>query len=366
MRILLLTTHMNTGGITSYVLTLTRGLVGRGHEVYILSSGGDKEAAFQACGATIKRINIQTKSELSPRIFLSLPSLCRYLKKHKIDVIHSQTRVTQVLALMLKHLTGRPSVTTCHGFFKARFGRKLVPAWGDAAIAISSAVHAHLCKDFRVPQRKICLIRSGIDLNPFLAGDKGQRDKIRHHWGVGTEPVIGMVARLSSVKGQDILIDAMSLVVKEFPTCRLILFGEGKTESDLKQQAEKKKLSSQVIFKRDAGDMAQTLFGLDIFVMPSREEGLGLSLMDAQAAGLPVVAAAVGGIVDLIEDGQTGILVPKENPQTLAQALLLLLKDRDLARSLGAAAREKALREYSDQEMVEKVEGVYRRLCKTF
>ena len=127
MNILFLTTHLNAGGITSYLLTLTKGFSEKGHGVYIVSSGGNQQNDFVALGARCVVLNIKAKSELDLRIYFALGFLKKYIRDNHIDVLHGHTRITQVMARILRNLTGVPYVTTCHGFFKPRFFRKIFP-----------------------------------------------------------------------------------------------------------------------------------------------------------------------------------------------------------------------------------------------
>ena len=136
MNILFLTTHFNTGGITSYILTLGEALVKSGHKVWVASSGGNCVPRLESAGIRHVRINIRTKSEVSFKLWLSYGPLDRLIRKEGINIIHAQTRVTQVLGFFLSRARGVAMITTCHGFFRPRWFRKLFPCWGVAVIAI--------------------------------------------------------------------------------------------------------------------------------------------------------------------------------------------------------------------------------------
>ncbi len=364
MKILFLTTHLNSGGITSYLRTLTKGLIARGHQVFIASSGGDMEQEFLSLGAQLKTLNIKTKSELDPRIYLALIPLINLIREHHIDVIHAQTRITQVMGRCLQTLTGKPFVTTCHGFFKTRFFRKKFPFWGKRVIAISEPVKLHLQQDFLVVEQNICLVDSGLDITDFPLVDEATKKINRKKWDLGEEPAIGIIARLSDVKGQDILIPAMKEVLQKIPKAKLLIVGEGKMETMLKDLVMTLNLHEHVKFYPIVNRTTEALSLFDVFVMPSRQEGLGLSVMEAQASGLPVVASNVGGIPTLIKDGQTGLLVEPENVHQLAQAIIKVLEDKNLAQRLGQQARSFIMQNYSSQKMVEKTIACYESVIK--
>lgn len=359
MNILFLSTHLNTGGITSYLFTLSKGLIKRGHAVHCASSGGNMEKEFLSAGVKIMDLNIRTKSELDPRIYLALKPLKQYIKENHIDIVHSQTRITQVMGSLLNKSTGRPFVSTCHGYFKKRLSRKLVPCWGDAVIAISGAVERHLADDFGVNPRKIHLIESGIDLDDFAPVDDEVRTRQRSRFNLGEEPIIGMIARLSDVKGPDILIEAMHSVLKHIPNAKLLLVGEGKMESELRTMVNRLELEEHVRFFSIVSQTQEMLPLFDIFAMPSRQEGLGLSIMEAQAVGLPVIATRVGGIPSLIEDGKTGVLVEPENSGALAEAIVKLFEDKGRMRTIGTAGRIFIQQNYSSDSMVDKTTKLY-------
>ncbi len=364
MNILFLTTHLNSGGITSYLLTLIKGLVEGGHRVFLAASGGDREGDFLALGAFHLKINIRTKSELDPRIYLALPALKKFIHEHKIDLIHAQTRITQVMGRLLGQITKIPYVATCHGFFKSRLFRRIYPCWGDRVIAISPAVQNHLRNDFDVKEGEIVLVESGIDIEdfPLITEEKRRETKIKFH--LENHLTIGIIARLSDVKGQDVLIKAMPRVIKKVPNVKLCLFGEGREENNLQQLTNDLNLGNDILFFPIVNQTWESLCLLDVFVMPSRQEGLGLSIMEAQAAGLPVVASRVGGIPGLIEDGRTGFLVESENEKALAEKLIEALQDPDRRQRVGLAAREFIQKKYSSGEMVKKTLDVYGKLVQ--
>lgn len=362
MNVLFLSTHLNAGGITSYLLTSARGLIRRGHRVHVATSGGNMEKEFVSAGAELLILNIRTKSELDPRIYLALRPLWRYIRKNNIDLIHAHTRVTQVMGALLRRLTGRPYLATCHGFFRPRLSRKWVPCWGDTVIAISKAVETHLVRDFGVSAEKVALIESGVDVGEFAPADEEIKKECRARFNLGAEPVVGMVARLSGVKGQDILIEALKKVVFRIPDVKALLVGEGKTENTLRRMAGRLGLSGHVRFFSVVNRTAEMLSLFDIFAVPSRQEGLGLSVMEAQAAGLPVVASRVGGIPSLIEDGKTGILVDPENSDALAEAIIKLLQDKNRRKEIGMAGREFIKQTYSADKMVDATIKLYQQL----
>jgi glycosyltransferase involved in cell wall biosynthesis len=359
MNVLFLTTHFNTGGISSYVLTLGGALVKSRHKVWVASSGGNNVAHLQAAGMRHVQINIKTKSEVHPKLLLSLPSLVRLVRNEDINIIHAQTRVTQVLGAFLSHLSGVKMVTTCHGFFRPRWFRKTFPCWGEAVIAVSKPVARHLSVDLGVDHKKVHLIANGIDLERFVMTNDRMRREARQRTGMGDSPLIGIIARLSDVKGIDVLIKAMPLVLKEIPSVNLLIAGQGQEETALKKLTHDLSLTAHVHFKSGTDQTQDLLCAFDVFVMPSLMEGLGLSVIEAQACGIPVVASRAGGLVDLIEDGKSGYLVPINDPAALAGRIIEILRNPSPSMAMTQQARLNVEQYFSAQRMLKETLKVY-------
>lgn len=364
MKILFLTTHLNAGGITSYLLTLSRGFLKAGNAVHIVSSGGNMSSVFELEGVNLHEVDIQTKSELSPKIYRSLGIVAQIIKENNINVIHAHTRITQVMGQLLKKKTGVVYVSTCHGYFKNRLSRRLAPCWGSRVIAISTAVHTHLAEDFGVEEQKISDVRSGIDVDQFEKVTEASRQKAKESLGLRDAFVIGLIARLSDVKGQDVLLKAVPVIQKEIPGVKVVLIGEGKFKSTLEGIVDELGINHCVIFKDTVNETNSLLPVFDVCVIPSRKEGLGLSVLEAQACGLPVVAANVGGIPDIVVNEKTGILFEGGDSNGLAEKVISLWKDLQKRETLGKNARDFIERECSDKLMVEKTLNVYKLALK--
>ena len=359
MNILYLTNHLNHGGITSYLLTLSSGMKKAGHNVFLASSGGELEGAFKQEGIICINIPIDTKKELSLKILSSLFKLSAENKRSIFQIIHAQTRTTQVLGCLLSRRLKIPYLSTCHGFFRRRLLRRLYGCWGSRVIAISDSVKEHLQNDFKVKPEDIAVIYNGIDIVKFKAGSSEEGADKKRGLGLGAGPVAGIVARLSDVKGHIYLIEAMKNILEEFPSAKLLIVGEGREKERLLEGCRRLGVSDSVIFYPCVADTREILQAMDIFVMPSLNEGLGLGLMEAMASGLPVVASAVGGIKDLISDGKTGLLVEPKDSAGLADKIKGLFRDPERRKSLGLNARALIAQDFAQDRMVSQTEGAY-------
>jgi glycosyltransferase involved in cell wall biosynthesis len=359
MNILYISNHLNIGGITSYLLTLATGMKKRGHHVYIASSGGDLIMKFTKQGIIFVPIPIRTKKECSPKILFSILKLSKFIKNNAIDIVHSNSRTTQVLGYLLESRTKAAHIFTCHGFFKNRLSRRLFPCWGKANIAISDQVREHLVKDLNADEKNIFVIYNGIDIEKFRSTENGQRQTGKMKFGLGEGPVIGIIARLSDVKGHIYLVKAMESVLESFPTAQLVILGEGKTREELVKVVKILGIEKHVFFIDEIDDTGNALSAMDLFVMPSLREGLGLALMEAMASGLPVIGSDIGGIRSLIKHRLNGLLVKPASASELSQAILELLHNPDTAKSLGERARAFINENFSQEQMVFKTEELY-------
>ena len=361
MKILYLANHLNTGGITRYLLSLSAGLKKRGHDIYIASGSGELEGEFLRQGAICFRMPLTTKCEFAPTVFISFFKLLPLVKIYNIDIIHCNTRVSQVVGCLLSKYSSRPYVSTCHGFFKARrLSRRIFPCWGDKVIAISGQVRDHLLNDFKVDEKNITVINHGIDINCFTSHNREQALSARKRFGLPDEVnVVGIIARLSDVKGHIYLIQAMPDILRRHPDTLLWIIGDGKMKKELTELVDKLKIKDKVVFTPEARDTASALAAMDIFVMPSLKEGLGLAAMEAMAAGLAVVGSNVGGIKTLIQDGENGLLVPAADSVELAGKISSLLANRALAGRLGENARATIAAKFPYESMITDTERVY-------
>jgi len=368
MRILLLTTHLNIGGIGTYTVTLAKALKLKGLDVCVASSGGVLVPELTAGGVSHIKIDIFTKSELDPKVFAAIFEIRKIVKRLDIDIIHAETRVTQVVAFFVSRLCKVGFVTTCHGFFRKNLGRLLLPAWGERVIAISKAVEDHLLKDFRVNKNKIALIHNGIDIKRFLK-DFSEEEKagLKDRFGVRKDhAIIGTIARFTPDKGHDVILYALYRILKQKPNVQIVFVGEGKERSKIVDLIERLNLSENVILLRPQINTVNILSTIDVFMFaPRRKEGLGIVLLEAMASGKPVVATNVGGISSIVEDGVNGFLVEPSRPELLVEPALKLLKQKELYKDMAQVGREIVIQKFSINGMVDRVCEVYRQVIRS-
>jgi glycosyltransferase involved in cell wall biosynthesis len=230
----------------------------------------------------------------------------------------------------------------------------------DKFIPVSKALEKYMVRYCRINPAKVTAVYAGIDLDKFnIRREKEEIDKLGEGFGLKkNDLVIGTVGRLEPRKGYRYLLESAVQVSKTYPQVKFLLVGDGELRDELEDLAKKLEITSKIIFAGLAQDVSSILSLLDIFVLPSLDEGLGIVILEAMAAGLPVIATDVGGIPEIVRDGETGLLVEPGNPSVLTSAITRLLGDKEYALTLGEAGKKYA-GQFSSKVMVEKIEEIY-------
>jgi len=358
MKILLLANHARRGGITTYLVVLSRELVRRGHRVLVVTGGGEAAETITAAGAEHRTLFLDTSSELNPRLWRSAAVLRGWVEREGWQLVHSQTRVAQTVAALALRGLKVPRVTTCHGYFKTRFFRKALPLWGDRIIAISRAVERHLRDDWHVAPERVAYVPHGVE--KLFSDDELESLRAQARKELNALPgavTIGALGRLSPVKGYHVLVEAMAHL-KDIPVT-LTLIGDGAEAPRLDRMIRDLGLAARVRRIPSIPNHHVILHAFDLFCAPSLQEGLGLSVLDAMARGTAVVASRVGGLPDLIRDGETGRLTGPGDPASLAKGIRSMAEDPEGRRRMGAAGRRFVEREFTLARMIGDTEQVY-------
>jgi L-malate glycosyltransferase len=288
-----------------------------------------------------------------PGVLRQLGSFVRWCRANRFAVVHAVDMTANIFGLPAAAVAGVPVRIGTRR--EVNPGRKAVPlltqraAYECAHVIVANArAAADRLRFERVAEHKVAVVPNGLDVGRFTV--RRVRSPARR---------VVMVANLRPEKGHDVLIDAASHVLGRFPDARFELVGSGPEHRRLAALANERGVSHAVSFLGHCETVPEQLAGADVFVLPSRSEALPNALLEAMAAGLPVVASAVGGILEVLEEGKTGLLVPAGDSRALADALIRLMGDTALAERLGAAARAHVETRYSFDRMVASFEDIY-------
>lgn len=294
----------------------------------------------------------------------SVPAAIRDLaQRTQADVIHAHGYKADAYAWLALRRKSVPFVSTCHTWYDNDL---FVRAYGaldrwvlrdfHGVVAVSDEVSTRLLRAGVQPDR-VHLIRNGIDLRPFARAADTRQERQKN----GDAFRIGLVGRLSPEKGVDIFLHAASEVSREFPAVQFIVVGDGPDRSALEQLRAKVELDDKVALPGQRGDMPGFYASIDVMVSASRQEGMPIALLEGMASGLPVVATAVGQVPTVIDTESVGMIVAPGDASALAGAVKELLRDDDLRRRIGIAARDRIEAEFSADRMTSEYLRVYHR-----
>ncbi|MBI2580188.1 glycosyltransferase [Candidatus Woesearchaeota archaeon] len=289
-------------------------------------------------------------------------SLWKAAKKEKPDIIHAHWILPQgFTAAIVSKILRIPVVVTAHAgdvFPLKSFLFRLLSGFSTrsaAAVTVNSSyTRAAVAKISKLGDIKV--IPMGVDLKLFSSASSSAAAIVRKKYGISENGrMLLFVGRLAEKKGVTYMIAAMKAVVKAFPDCRLVIVGEGPEKASLQQQVQRLSLSGSVVFAGSIPNISLPSFykAADVFVLPSivdrsgDTEGLGVVLLEAIAAGTPVVASNVGGIPDIVAHSKTGLLVEQKSPHQLAAAIIKLLGSSSLRKRLSVSARKRVTQGFS-------------------
>lgn len=296
----------------------------------------------------------------------SLAAALRLIRREKIDIIHATDRPRDaVFSSLIARLAGKPNVVHMHSNCGDHLSRSTL--WGFksacAVFAVSEFTRKGLI-EMGLPGAKVHVVHNATDTghyDPALFAKNSVA--VRRERGIGEDAlVVGIVARLIPWKGQRELIDALALLLPDFPRLRLVIVGDGEDRENLCRLAREKDVAEKVIFTGWLNDVRPLLASLDLFALPSYEEPFGLAITEAMAMRLPVIACASGGVPEIITHGENGWLVPPRSVPELAGAIRHLLVNPELCRTIGANARKTVQERFSPSGQADLVTDLYTRL----
>ena len=364
MRVLMVSSERTWGGGEAQLELLMKGLLADGLRVHLAAPANSEiRRRVRELDAPFHPVAIENGFDL-----VSAWRLRSVVKRGRFGVVHSHTshaHSTSFMACTTVPKSQRPfqvvsrrvaAPVATHWLSRAKYQKG-----ADVFLAVSNCVRDVLA-DGGVPHDKIRLVHDGIDLSKF---DRvGENAYVKTEFGIdaGRTPVVGNVAALAPYKSQVDIIRAAPIVRDRYPRVKFLIVGEGKLREHLQSLIDEMGLAGTVVLTGFRDDPLEIMSTFACFVLSSYLEGLGTSVMDAQAMGIPVVATDAGGIPDIVEDGVTGLLTPARDPQALARAILRVLDDPHFGQHIANKALARS-RGYDYRRMVYKTLDAYNELA---
>ena len=348
------------GGMEVVTTRLARALSRHGHDVGVtcIVGGGPVADALRSDG---HRVTVVPAPGLST--YVRAPRLERWFRNLRPDIVHTHSG-TWLKAVRAARRAGVPAVIhTEHGLFDPEpwYGaalRRLAARHTDAVVAVSKPLRDVLVHQNGLDPKMVHVIPNGVDVDRFRPGPRAAN--LRQRLGI-TEGrlLIGTVGRLAPVKNHEMLLDAFAQLHACRPDAALVIIGAGALKRVLEERIASHRLGGHAFLFGEANDVASLYRELDLFILSSKHEGMPMSMLEAMASGVPVVATRVGGIPDLLADGRLGWLVPPDDFVALGKAMEAALQDLDRRRAVASDARSQIVNCYSEAAMVEQYERLY-------
>lgn len=343
------------GGQERRIIGEMAGLTARGHHVVLATRPQCKIAGKAAkIGIPVLFLPMRNKADLR-----SIIPLARYLRREAIQVVNTHSGVDSWIGAFAAKLAGTPVlVRTRHlNIPLKRSWLNFVHYLADQIISCGETMKTQLVEGCHFPPTQVTSIPTGIDFTRFTPSHS--RQQVRQALALAPEDfVVLMAGIIRSVKRHAIALQAFQHLLQRHPTAQLLLAGEGPMLERMQQLAAELHIADKVHFLGHREDVPDLMAAADLLLLTSSSEGVPQAVTQALGLGVPVVATSVGGVPELILHEETGLLVPAENPQATADALLRIAEDPALAARLGAAGRAHALANYSHTAMLDKTEAL--------
>ena len=374
-------TRLNIGGVAHHVTNLMRGLdpdqvrTATGMRLSRVPAKDRCANSIQAQGVTPILISqLVGNPRLNVSDALAFAHILRLLRRQRPMILHTHTSKAGLLGRVAARLTGVPIVVhTFHGLvLKGHYGPlktngvRAVERWlagfSDRLIAVSDEDKKDLLAYRIAPTDKIEVIPLGLELDHFI-DNRSRRGVLHRELGLDSASrLIGIVGRIAPIKNHRLFFDAMARVLAEYATAHVVVAGDGDLRPEMERYVREIGIANRVSFLGWRHDLPQVYTDLDVVVISSNNEGTPVSAIEAMAAGRPVVATRVGGLPDVISDGETGYLVAPGNVEQLASAVERVLGDGETTDRLRRKARESVKHKFAVERLATDIDLLYRRL----
>jgi glycosyltransferase involved in cell wall biosynthesis len=368
-RVVFVIDNMQLGGTELNAVRTAERLDRERFELSVVCLGGDGPLTerYRAMGVRVEKLPL--RSFYGPSMLSSGWRFVRFLRRERPDIVHAHDVYSNIFVTVWSPMARVPVVITSRRWWtslpnwKLKVGSRFAVRRSSAVLANSEAVAGLVATESRIAREKIWTITNFADENAFGVVSDEDRNRIRRGWNAPDGAVvIGCVARLDPVKDHASLLRAFAKARSRYPQTFLVLIGDGGCRTSLEDLAQELRIQDALHFAGEVRNIGNLHRGLDISVLSSLSEGFPNTLVEAMAAGRPVIATAVGGSIDAVVDGETGFLVAPGTPDALADALSRLVASPDLRRSFGENGLRRASELYRAPVVLESLEDMYSEL----
>jgi len=370
-KLLFVIDNLEFGGGERVFLQLALGLSDQFEILVASMPGGSFSEGLKKQGTTFFNIDMTRRVSFKP-----IRRLINIIRNERITLIHSQGLRADFFARIAGRIAKSPYILSTVAMplegFDISFARKRIYSffdrfserYVDRFIVISDELKKFLIDKHKIPPEKIFKIYNGIELNEYHPDNSDKSSmKIRKEFGIDKDEfLIAGIGRLVWQKGFEYLIDAVPRVTKQIAKIKFLIVGEGPLKNRLKEKRKKLRIEDKIIFTGFKSDIKEILSSIDILVMPSLREGFPMVTLEAMAMAKPIVATDIDGIREQIDHDENGLLIPPEDPEAIADAIIFLFNNKEKSEQLGFAAKKKAEEKFSVEEMIKKTKGVYEEL----
>jgi glycosyltransferase involved in cell wall biosynthesis len=314
---------------------------------------------------------------ISPvRDLVAVAKLVPLLRRQRPHIVETHTAKAGFVGRLAARLAGVPIVLhVFHGHvFYGYFGpvltgvyiglERLMARLSDRIVALSGSQRRDIAHVYRIaPPEKVVVVPLGFELAPFVEARQAHKGRLKSRLGLAADvPLVGFVGRLTEVKNPASFVEAAQCVLESVPGAHFVLVGDGELRPDVERQIADLGLSDRVLLVGWQRDMPAVYADLDALALTSLNEGTPVTVIEALAAGVPVVATAVGGVGDVVEGGRTGLLVPPSDAAALASALVSVLSEPTRGRALALAGQQDVLVRFGRDRLIADMESLYQTL----
>lgn len=336
-----------------------------------LREKGEIGNEIENLGIDVESLNIDFKRGI---YWTVIKKLYRLIKEKNIHVVRTHEYRANLHGRIAALIARVPCIiASVHNIYESEYSdykreqkinrrilNRYLAALTDRVVAVSTTVKSDILKFDGIPEAKVDVIYNGIYVDEFV---KAYSESVRSELGISPDrQIIGSIGRLVQQKGQKYLIEAIAQIKAKHPDVLLLVIGDGPLENELKEYTKDLGIEDNVIFLGIRRDIPSLLSAMNIFVFPSLWEGLGNALIEAMAAGKPIIATGIPVVKEIFDSCNGGIIVPPENSEALAFSFESIFNDKNLSQKLGTAARERALSCYDIKTSVNKYTTLYKKI----